>query len=115
MAALNAHILYKKSGEIISRFNFILKPVDRVIETYSKEKIQIRKGRRSFSDTLLRLTAQHFLENIPSTRSEKRPVRRCHVCAAKEIRKETIYYCCKCDTSLCIVPCFKIYHTVLKY
>ena len=98
MAVLNAHFLYKKSGGIISRLNVILKLVDRVIETYSREKIQIRKGRRSFSNTSLRFTARHFPENIRSTPSKKRPARRCHVCAAKGIRKETIYYCCKCDT-----------------
>ena len=42
LAVLNAHILYRKSGGIISRLNFILKLVDRVIKTYSQEKIQIR-------------------------------------------------------------------------
>ena len=73
LAVLNTHILYKKSGGIIPRLNFILKLVDRVIETYSQEKIQIRNGRRSFSDTLLRLTARHFPENIPSKPSKKRP------------------------------------------
>ena len=35
LAVLNAHILYKKIGGIISRLNFILTLVDRVIETYS--------------------------------------------------------------------------------
>ena len=105
----------KKSGGIMLRLNFILKVVDRVIETYSQEKIQIRKGRRSFSDTPLRLIARHFPKNIPSTPSKKRLARRCHACAAKGIRKAIIYYRWKCDTSFCIVPCFKIYHTVLKY
>ena len=80
MAVLNAHILYKKGGGIISRLNFILKLVDRVIETYSQETIQIRKGRRSFSNTLLLLTARNFPENIPSKPSKKRPAKRCHVC-----------------------------------
>ena len=115
LAVQNVHMLYKKSGGIISRLNFILKLVDRVIETYSQEKIQFQKGRRSFPDTLLRLTARYIPENILSKPSKKRPARRCHVCAAKGIRKETIYYCCKCNTSLCIVPCLKIYHTILKF
>ena len=80
MAVLNAHILYKKSSKIISTLNFILKLVDRVIQTYSQEKIQIRKGRQFFSDTPLHLTARQFPENIPSTPSKKPRETMSHLC-----------------------------------
>ena len=39
LAVLNVHILYKKSDKIISRLNFILKLVDRVIETVADTDI----------------------------------------------------------------------------
>ena len=115
MAVLNAYILYKKSGGRQSRLNFILKLVDRIVEKYNHEKAQIRKGRRSHTDTPLRLTACHFPSYLPSTPKRKHPGRRCQVCAAKGMRKESIYFCRECDMPLCVVPCFEIYHTVSKY
>ena len=115
MAVLNAYILYKKSGGRQSRLNFILNLVDRVVEKYNHEKARIRKGRRSHTDTPLRLTARHFPSYLPSTPKRKHPGRRCQVCAAKGMRKESIYFCRECDMPLCVVPCFEIYHTVSKY
>ena len=115
MAVLNAHILYKKRSRRQSRLNFILSLLDCVVEKYNHEKAQIRKGRRSHTDTPLCLTACHFLSYIPSTPKRKYPGRRCQVCAAKGMRKESIYFCRECDMPLCVVPCFKIYHSISKY
>ena len=42
-----------------------------VIKTYSQMKNQIQKGRQSFTDTLLHLTASYLPENIPSTPNKK--------------------------------------------
>ena len=36
---------------------------------------------------------------------------RCVVCAASNVRRESIYYCVECNKTLCASPCFHIYHT----
>lgn len=63
--------------------------------------------------TKLRLSMreQHFPEYIPSTTAKQRPVKRCVVCSKKKIRRETRYMCRDCSVGLCIIPCFKIFHT----
>ena len=60
MAVLNAHILFKKSEEKDSRLAFILNLIDRLVETYNRKKQKSFRGRRSLTDTPLRLTARHF-------------------------------------------------------
>ena len=114
MVVLNAHILYQKSGGVNARLPFILNLVEKLIEKY-KEKVQKRKGRPSLGDTTLRLTARHFMTRIPPTPKKEYPKRKCHVCTARGVRKETSHHCVECDKALCIVPCFQIYHTVLNY
>jgi len=37
--------------------------------------------------------------------------RRCRVCAMKNKRGCTLYFCAKCDVGLCIVDCFERWHT----
>ena len=37
--------------------------------------------------------------------------KRCALCSANKIRKDTRYYCKDCDVGLCVVPCFEYYHT----
>src|SRR5215510_7211457 len=36
---------------------------------------------------------------------------RCHLCSSCGRRKGTMYKCARCDVGLCVVPCFKEYHT----
>ena len=115
MAILNAHILFKKSGGKDSRLAFILNLIDRLVETYNRKKQESFRGRRSLTDTPLRLTARHFPAYLPATSKKKRATRRCKVCISHGIRKETSYFCVNCDVPLCAVPCFETYHTVLHY
>jgi len=35
----------------------------------------------------------------------------CRLCSSRGQRKRTIYKCARCDVGLCMVPCFKEYHT----
>ena len=65
--------------------------------------------------SLLRLQARHFPTHIPSTHKEKQPTRRCIVCKEKGVRKESIYWCMECGVSLCVAPCFMLYHTKKHY
>jgi len=43
--------------------------------------------------------------------SSKGKQRRCRVCAMKNKRGSTLYFCAKCDVGLCIVDCFQRWHT----
>ena len=115
MAVLNAHILYKKHDGANHRLAFILQLVERIIEKYKTERVENRKGRPSLYDTPVRLTARHFMRRIPPTPKKEYPQKKCHVCAANGIRKDTSYMCSDCDKALCITPCFETYHSVLNY
>ena len=35
----------------------------------------------------------------------------CRLCSSRGQRKGTMYKCARCDVGLCMVPCFKEYHT----
>jgi hypothetical protein len=62
-----------------------------------------------------RLAGRHFQEHIPPTAKKARPTRVCKVCSKLKKRRETSYQCSTCKVSLCVIPCFEIYHTVKEY
>ena len=58
----------------------------------------------------------HELDVLPATSNKLFPTRVCRVCRKKYgRRKESRYYCMKCVIPLCVVRCFKIYHTQTNY
>ncbi|GFV68129.1 piggyBac transposable element-derived protein 4 [Trichonephila clavipes] len=75
------------------------------------------KRGRPLLKTPLRLTERHFVKFIPPTEKKEKPARKCFICCrkrdsdGKKIRKETRYYCEKCDVGLCAVPCFEKFYT----
>ena len=61
---------------------------------------------------LLRLTpGNHFPEPHPATACKPSPCKTCTVCSALHKRKESRYRCATCTVSLCVYPCFGLYHT----
>jgi len=68
------------------------------------------RGCPSKSPKPSRLLGRCFPELVPGT-SKKKPTRRCVVCWANGRRKESSYWCSNCEKALCVVPCFKVYHT----
>ena len=115
MATFNAFILYKKCGGEMSRLTFILTLVDRIVEKHHSLQRQMKPGRPSREQNPLRLTERHFPDFIPSTSSNPKPTRRCHVCYSHKPRKQTHFMCNQCDKALCAAPCFQIYHTIKNY
>lgn len=113
----NAFLLYQKCGGRMDSLDFRLKVIELIIEKYKTTNIS-RSGRPSSVPTPLRLSARHFPDFIPPTEKKTNPTRQCFICALKRneenkrIRKETRYMCRDCDVPLCVIPCFKIYHTV---
>ena len=59
--------------------------------------------------------AIHHLKSFPPTEKKKHPQRICKVCYEKKVRKDTRYFCAKCEQhpALCIEPCFLEYHVRL--
>ena len=77
-----------------------------------------------------RLSERHFPSRIPGQENIKRakPSKLCHACnfgkkdvenlgygGVKVPRKLTSFECTSCKQSLCVDPCFKVYHTVAEY
>jgi len=60
-----------------------------------------------------RKCGRHYIEKIPVTGKTTRPTRQCVHCSKQNHRKESRYQCgdCHLTPSLCIIPCFKEYHS----
>jgi len=114
MSMLNAYSAYKTvTGTHISLANFQLTLVNEILQKYkSSVKTTPSKGKKIIS-TDSRLSERHFPDLIPQTSSKKQR-RKCFVCSHKtegKKRTDTLYQCNECNVGLCVVPCFKIYHT----
>lgn len=116
----NSFILYKKNEGTMDNLDFRSKLVEEMIEKYHSSTYSKTAGPPK-QPGLLRLTERHFPDFIPPTEKKAFPYRNCAICCSKKdnkgkkIRKETRYWCSDCKVGLCVVPCFKIYHTQLKF
>ena len=61
----------------------------------------------------LQLTQTTNMEYVPGTEEKVQLTKICVVCSEKSLRKESRYQCKECLTKsgLCVVPCFREYHT----
>lgn len=114
MSMLNAYSAYKTvTGKHISLADFQLTLINEILQKYkSSVKTTPSKGKKIIS-TDSRLSERHFPDLIPQTSSKKQR-RKCFVCSHKtegKKRTDTLYQCNECNVGLCVVPCFKIYHT----
>lgn len=115
----NSYILFKKYvNKNISHADFTWKLVSQILAEYQPSVTPARTGRRC--STVVnpeRLLGRHFIDYCPPTAKKPNPTRTCVVCCSKvdgsgkKVRKETRYCCPDCDVGLCLVPCFKLYHT----
>lgn len=103
LCLLKAYCLYKsKTCAMISMEKFHLKLSNQIQKKYVKST--------NCSDVnSLRLIGRHFPSQYTS--SGKNKLRRCVVCSKNDKRRESRYQCEECDVGLCVVPCFKIFHT----
>ena len=95
----NAHALYKIRNENPMLFpSFRLEVVRSLLNFGPYEKLTPN------NDSPIRLIGRYFPEQTIK--------RRCHLCTLRGEKSRTSYICDTCDNvRLCIVPCFKIYHT----
>lgn len=115
-ALWNSFILYQKTGGRKSALDYRMDLVKQMLEKYLEGPVKVT-GRPSIIPPPMRLSARHFPDFIPPTERKANPTRQCVICCrkrderGKRVRKETRYQCPDCDVPLCVVPCFKTYHT----
>ena len=133
MVILNSYILNKKYSikkmrhssyrEYIAKY---LLTTSLTTATYTKNKIPV-----PIDNSPLRLTGRHFITKIESVPGaiNKYPVRKCVVCnfTPKQLNRKGhrglklqlkySLYCCRIcgGVTLCISPCFEIFHTVNNF
>jgi hypothetical protein len=57
------------------------------------------------------LVERCFPVYVAAMQNKQYITRRCAVYDARKTRRESRYHCEEYDVGLCVVPCFKIYHT----
>ena len=99
-------INYLSAGEtdVIRRLN--ANPMEHSLASRQQAPVR-RVGRPARRPTV---SAVHSLETFPSTATRARPQRRCVVCLARGIRKDSRYYCSSCpDKPALCISCFGKY------
>ena len=122
MAMVNAFLLYKKVGGTKAQLKFRKCVIASLLssDTRTNEDNPQTSNTTAFyhhkSSDHSRLSDQHYLAYIPSTTSKKNAARKCVVCNGQGKRKETRYLCetCPSKPALCVVPCFKTFHSEIK-
>lgn len=114
MAVLNSYQMYKTTTpNYVSIETFHLRLVKELIDKYHIPLTRTGGGRPRLEDAGdLRLTERHFPSYVPPTERKQKPTKRCVVCAKHSKRAESRYMCSVCGVALCVVPCFKKYHTM---
>ncbi|XP_052269913.1 piggyBac transposable element-derived protein 4-like [Dreissena polymorpha] len=128
LTVLNSYIAYKHNSiHPMSHSSFRKKLVSQLIESHPLDALVTPVSGRPKTQFLERLTARHFPSKIPNDGKSKSL--QCVVCnpavaqmlASQGLPKkrrpghETSFKCRQCDVSLCIVPCFELYHTMQDY
>ena len=110
MCIVNSYLLHVELWNKLTLLDFRLKLVVALFES-SALLAYLRRGRPRSLDSPARLLGRHFPSYLPATEAKERLQHRCAVCSSKENRKDTRYQCETCSVSLCVVTCFKDYHT----
>lgn len=130
IAVLDSYILFKSDNPTsnITHRTFRRKLVTELIEN-NPTQLNVRVGRPvKAPQQLARLSGRHFPSKIKGTGKKGNISRLCKVCneaernnadlSANKRRRpghETRYECKDCNVSLCLEPCFQIYHTCQEY
>ncbi|GIY97463.1 uncharacterized protein CEXT_530321 [Caerostris extrusa] len=82
--------LTEKATSKIDNYDFRIDLVEHIIENFHVTAPRSAKRQKLQSDCLLRLTARHFPDFVPSTSSKKNVSRKCIVCSKKFVVKPAI-------------------------
>ena len=116
LSVVNAYILYKMSvqSKHLSHKDFRVTLAKELLLKYSDVTTGSNPSRnRSSLPPPARLCERHFPDRNPVSSGGSPTQLECVVCSYKKGngRKRTIYSCNECKVPLCIVPCFRLYHT----
>lgn len=128
IAVLNSYLLFKLDNPTTNMTHRMFRK-KLVSELLSKNPMPneatVKAGRPTLAPKQLeRLTGRHFLSKIERSEKKATVTRLCAVCnhaepvkdgSKKRKRHETSYECKDCNVSLCLEPCFKLYHTCKEY
>ncbi|XP_022832069.1 piggyBac transposable element-derived protein 4-like [Spodoptera litura] len=113
LCMLNAHAFFKIFHTNTSLADFQLGVIRQLIEKYKAPELEYSIPTTSRSTSALRLAAQNLADHMPEYTKGKKS-RPCFVCQHTKLherrRRESRFMCEICQVTLCIVPCFKIYH-----
>ena len=133
MVVLNSYILNKKYGDKKITHSSYREYIAKYLLTTSLESANCTKKKIPvpIDNTPLRLTGRHFLTKIESETGSKwkTSARKCRVCnfTTEQLHKKghiglklklkfSLYGCNLCGgITLCISPCFELFHTVNDY
>jgi len=117
LSLVNAYILYKKLGGTQRQIWFRKQVIRSLLAADDRPADMSQETTSSFvhhkASDLSRLSGQHYFDIIPATGSKALPTKKCVVCRKRGQRKETRYFCQTCSSkpALCVVPCFKDFHS----
>jgi len=124
ISMVNAYVLYKSVGGNKPLLWFrrqvagaLMASEDRQpTASVSQEAVPHPFFHHKLSDTS-RLSGQHYMDLLPPNPSKSSPTKRCVVCFQAGRRRETRYFCetCLSKPALCVVPCFKTFHSVQDF
>jgi len=109
MAILNAFLLHKTCGGKMTHKRFKEVLIRNLIMESHKDNVTasgISRGRPSTSVSQISHLEVKHSQHWPS----KGKQHHCCVCAMKNKRGSTPYFCAQCDVGLCIVDCFERWH-----
>ena len=117
ISVLNAFITYKNFGGKMKRIDFIIALGEGIIEKNAPNlPMPSTSGGRTarLNAQPSRLIGRHFFNYCPPVQNRERSVRNCAQCRKEDKRKGTSYWCKECEVALCVVPCFRNWHTNLS-
>ncbi len=110
IALINAMVIFRKAtGSNISHAAYV-RGVIRGLLTAQLPVLERHPGLPQDHQQATRLLpGNHFPEPHPPTARRTNSVKKCVVCCHVK-RRESRYQCEACRVSLCVSPCFKLYH-----
>jgi len=109
MTILNSFLLHKTCGGKMTHKRFREVLVRNLITESHEQNVTasgVSRERPSPSVSQISHLEVKYSQHWPSKWKQCR----CHVCAMKNKRGSTLYFCGKCDVGLCIMDCFERWH-----
>ena len=121
-----------RKPEVIVNYNKTMGGVDlvsRVIIPYNSQRRRV-KWYRKLAELFIEVSVYHFQKTgswkqyndtfiisasvdllLPATQNKARAQRKFLRCSKLGIRRDTRFWCSKCEVALCFLECFEVYHT----